>query len=121
MVVNVLLAAVLATNFFEPVANWLEGMMAEIDRSTQQHGATAQAAAFMTLLKGLADYLSKNEPQRLDAMFGQMGRAAGRLSAEAMLKLLDQRNRPEAMAGSIDVAGAVMERMTDESVSHLHP
>ena len=47
-------------------------------------------------------------------MFGQMGRAAGQLSAEAMLKLLDQRNRPEAMVGSINVAGAVMERMSDD-------
>ena len=97
----------------------LQELMAEIDRSTEQHGATAQAAAFMTLLKGLAEYLSKTEPQRLDALFGHMGRAAGQLSAEAMLKLLDQRNRPEAMVGSINVPGAVMERMTDESVSHF--
>ena len=97
----------------------LQEMMAEIDRSTEQHGATAQAAAFMTLLKGLAEYLSKTEPQRLDAMFGHMGRAAGQLSAEAMLKLLDQRHRQEAMVGSINVPGAVMERMTDESVSHF--
>ena len=97
----------------------LQEMIAEIDRSTRQHGATAQAAAFMTLLKGLAEYLSKTEPQRLEGMFGQMGRAAGQLSAEAMLKVLDQRNRPEAMVGPIDVAGAVMERMSDESVSHF--
>ena len=97
----------------------LQEMIAEIDRATEQHGATAQAAAFMTLLKGLAEYLSKTEPQRLDALFGHMGRAAGQLSAEAMLKLLDQRNRQEALVGSINVPGAVMERMTDESVSHF--
>ena len=97
----------------------LQEMMAEIERSSEQHGASAQAAAFMTLLKGLAEYLARTEPQRLDAMFGQMGRAAGQLSAEAMLKLLDHRNRPEGMVGSIDVSGAVMERMTDESVSHF--
>src|SRR5829696_427430 len=32
----------------------LKDLMAQIDRSTAQHGADAQAAAFLTLLKGLA-------------------------------------------------------------------
>jgi hypothetical protein len=97
----------------------LRELMTEIDSSTEQHGATAQAAAFMTLLKGLTEHLSKTEPQRLDVLFNQMGSAAGRLSAEAMLELLDQRNRQKVMVGSINVAGAVTERMTDESVSHF--
>ena len=52
-------------------------------------------------------------------MFGEMGRAAGQLSAEAMLRLLDQRNRPEAMVGTINVPGAVMDRMGDDVVSHF--
>jgi hypothetical protein len=94
--------------------------MAEIDQSVSPHGgADAQAAVFLTLMKGLAEYLAKHEPQRLDTMFGNMGEAAGQLSAEAMLKLLDQRNRQEAMVGSINVPGAVMERMSDESISHF--
>jgi hypothetical protein len=97
----------------------LKDLMAQIDRSTAEHGADAQAAAFLTLLKGLTEYLSRNDPGHLDATFGHMGRAAGQLSAEAMLKLLDQRNRQEVMVGSINVPGAVMERMTDESVSHF--
>jgi hypothetical protein len=36
-----------------------------------------------------------------------------------MLKLLDQRNRPEAMAGTINVPGSVVDRMSDEAVSHF--
>jgi hypothetical protein len=97
----------------------LQELMTTIERSTEQHGASAQAAAFMTLLKGLTEHLAKTDPHRLESVFGQMGRAAGQLSAEAMLKLLDQRNRQEATVGSINVAGAVVERMTDESVSHF--
>ena len=36
-----------------------------------------------------------------------------------MLKLLDMRNRPEAMVGSTDVARAVTDRMDDQSLSHF--
>jgi hypothetical protein len=97
----------------------LHELMAEIDHSVSEHGADAQAAVFLTLMKGLTEYLAKHEPQRLDTMFGSMGQAAGQLSAEAMLKLLDQRNRQEAMVGSINVPGAVMDRMSDESISHF--
>ena len=50
-----------------------------------------------------------------------MGRAAGHLSAEAMLKLLDLRNRPEAMVGSVDVTRAVIDRMDDQSLSISSP
>ena len=48
-----------------------------------------------------------------------MGRAAGELSAETMLRLLDQRNRQEAMVGTINVAGAVIDRMGDDAVAHF--
>ena len=65
----------------------LQEMMAEIDRSTEQHGATAQVAAFMTLLKGLAEYLSKTEPRaarRVVRPHGARGRPVVRRSdAEA--------------------------------------
>ena len=97
----------------------LQELMAELGRSSEQHGASAQAAAFMTLLKGVAEYLARTEPHRLDGLFTQMGRVAGQLSAEAMLKLLDYRNRQDAMVGPINVPGAVMDRMDDQAVSHF--
>jgi hypothetical protein len=97
----------------------LQELMAELDRASEQHGASAQAAAFMTLLKGLAEHLAKTEPHRIDSLFTQMGRVAGQLSAEAMLKLLDHRHRQDAMVGSINVPGAVMDRMDDQAVSHF--
>ena len=97
----------------------LTDLMAELDKASAKHGADAQAAVFLTLARGLAEWLSKNDPARLDTMFGEMGQAAGQLSAEAMLRLLDQRAKPEAMVGTIDVAGAVIDRMDDGSVSHF--
>lgn len=97
----------------------LQELMTHIEESSTQHGVDAPAATFLTLLKGLTEYLAKNDPRRLESMFGNMGRAAGQLSAEAMLKLLDQRKRPDGTVGSIDVAGEVTERMNDESLSHF--
>ena len=100
-------------------AGRLQELMAEIERSSVQHGADMHAAAFLTLLKGLAEYLAKTDPGGLEPMFGHMGNAAGQLSADAMLKLLDQRNRQEVMVGSINVPGAVTERMGDAAVAHF--
>jgi HEAT repeat protein len=97
----------------------LAELMSQIEEQSAQHGADAQAAAFLTLLKGLTEYLSKTNPHKLEPIFGNMGRAAGHLSAEAMLKLLDLRNRPEAMVGSVDVTRAVIDRMDDHALSHF--
>jgi hypothetical protein len=96
-----------------------DAMMTKLNEATAQHGAVGQAAAFLNLLRGVTEWLARNDPQRLDTMFGQMGHAAGRLSAEAMLSLLDQRNRPDAVVGTINVAGAVVDRMEDASVAHF--
>ena len=97
----------------------LKALMAQIDQQSSPHGVDAHAAAFLTLLKGLTEYLSATNPHRLEPMFGSMGRAAGELSADVMMKLLDLRNRGDAMAGTINVAGAVTERMDDQSLSHF--
>jgi hypothetical protein len=79
-------------------------------------GTDAGAAAFLRLLRGLTEWAARAEPERLEGLFKQMGQAAGRLSADAMLGLLAQRQRPEAMAGTVDVASAVVDRMSDSSV-----
>ncbi|MGH9370703.1 MAG: hypothetical protein ACRD15_04150, partial [Vicinamibacterales bacterium] len=97
----------------------LDAMMAQLQSGPEPHGVAAAAAAFLNLLRGLTEWLARNEPQRLDSMFGDMAHAAGRLSAEAMLSLLDQRNRPENKVGPIDVAGAVVDRMEDASMAQF--
>ncbi|MGH9310450.1 MAG: HEAT repeat domain-containing protein [Vicinamibacterales bacterium] len=97
----------------------LQALMEQLQAATERHGTTMEAAAFLNLLRGLTEWLTRNDPQQLEPMFTQMGEAAGRLSAEAMLSLLDQRQRPEAMIGATNVAGAVVERMDDEALAHF--
>ena len=94
----------------------LNELMAQLDKRTDEQGVDIKTAAFLSLLRGLAEYLSRTSPDRLEPMFRQMGQAAGSLSAEGMLNLLAQRTRPEAMCGSINVVGAVTDRMSDGSV-----
>jgi HEAT repeat protein len=94
----------------------LQALMEKLERATAGQGSEVATAAFLSLLRGLADYVSRTAPQTLDTVFRQMGRAAGRLSAEGMLQLLAQRTRPEARSGDIDVVGAVVDRMGDEAV-----
>ena len=71
------------------------------------------------LLKGLADYVARTTPEQLEGIFKQMGHAAGRLSADSMLALLEQREKPDAMVGNIDVVRAVADRMSDQSVAQF--
>lgn len=92
----------------------LDALMASLDAA--EIGGDAKTAAFLSLLRGLAEHVGKTSPDRLESVFKQMGHAAGRLSAEGMLNLLAQRTKPEAMAGSINVVGAVTDRMSDGSV-----
>jgi hypothetical protein len=94
----------------------LDALMKQLDEATAQKGVDAKTAAFLNLLRGLAEYASRHDPTRLDSIFRNMSHAAGRLSADGMLSLLAQRGRPEAVSGEINVAGAVIERMTDQSV-----
>src|SRR5688572_15078987 len=75
----------------------LDDLMSQLEKASAKHDADTHAAVFLTLIRGLAEWLSTNDPSRLDTMLGQMGQVAGRLSADAMLKLLDQRAKPESM------------------------
>jgi hypothetical protein len=94
----------------------LQALMAKLESATAGQGSEVATAAFLSLLKGLADYVSRTSPQTLDTVFRQMGRAAGRLSAEGMLQLLAQRTRPDAESSGVNVVGAVVDRMSDEAV-----
>ncbi len=97
----------------------LDALMKQLETATAQQNVDARTAAFLNLLRGLAEYASRHDPTRLDSIFRNMSRAAGRLSADGMLSLLAQRQRPEAVSGAINVVGAVVERMTDESVAQF--
>lgn len=94
----------------------LEALMEQLEARTADQGIDARTAAFLDLVRRLAEYVGRTEPERLDPVLRQVGQAAGRLTADGMLDLLARRTKPEAMAGSLDVAAAVVDRMSDQTV-----
>ena len=92
-------------------------LMDELEKHTEHSPSAVRAGAFLKILRGLAEYVGRTSPAQLDHTLRQMGLAAGRLPAEAMLELLLHRKQPDAMAGSVDVVNAMMDRMSDGAVA----
>lgn len=96
----------------------LEALMTRLEAPGAGQGASTAAAAFLSLLQGLTEWLAAHEPGRVDPVVGRMARAAGHLSADAMIALLGLRNRSDAgEAGS--AARSVLARMDDSTVAHF--
>jgi hypothetical protein len=93
--------------------------MAAIEKGTEAAAGSVRIDAFVNLLKSLAEYVGRTNPGHLDQTLRQAGTAAGRLSAEAMLELLMRRGQPEAMAGTVDVVNATVQRLSDGTVSQF--
>ena len=94
-------------------------LMEQLETRTEGAPAAVRVDAFLNILRGLAEYVSRTNPGQLDHTLRQVGTAAGRLSADAMLELLLRRTRPEAMAGSVDVVSAMVHRMSDSAVAQF--
>ena len=77
------------------------------------------AAAFLALLRGLADWIARHEPEKLEPVFQRASQAAGRLSADSMLSLLALRQPGDHPSQDLDVATAVVDRMNDATVSQF--
>lgn len=97
----------------------LAALMQALEKRTENTPGAVRVGAFVNLLRGLAEYVGKTNPGQLDQTLRQVGQAAGRLSAEAMLELLLRRAQPEAMAGSVDVVTAMVHRMSDGAVAEF--
>jgi HEAT repeat protein len=95
----------------------LAALMQQLEKRTENTPGEVRVTAFVKLLRGLAEYVGRTNPAQLDKALRDVGQAAGRLSAEAMLELLLRRSKPEAMAGSVDVVTAMVERMSDGAVA----
>ena len=97
----------------------LEQMMQTLEQTASRspQGVELQTAALLNIVRGLVDYVGRTDPQQLNTIFEQFGRGARHLSVEAMIALLAERKRPEAMAGSVNVVSALIESMSDESVA----
>jgi hypothetical protein len=94
-------------------------LMTQLEAATAEGGIDVKTAALLNLLRGVAEYVARTNPKQLDGVFKQVGQAAGHFSTDSMVTLLAQRDRPEAMAGPINVVGAVTDRMTDASVAQF--
>jgi len=97
----------------------LQELMQQLEQTAAKspQGVELQTAALLNMVRGLVDYVSRTEPQQLNSVFEQFGRGARHLSVEAMIALLAERKRPEAMAGSVNVVSALIESMSDSSVA----
>jgi HEAT repeat protein len=97
----------------------LQQLMDELEKTAAKSpkGVELQTAALLNIVRGLVDYVSRTEPHKLNDVFEQFGRGARHLSVEAMIALLSERKRPEAMAGSVNVVSALIESMNDSSVA----
>jgi hypothetical protein len=97
----------------------LAGLMAALEKRTENTPGAVRIDAFVNLLRGLAEYVGKTNPAQLDQTLRQIGGVAGRLSAESMLELLLRRGQPESMAGNVDVVNAMVHRLTDGTVAQF--
>jgi HEAT repeat protein len=97
----------------------LKQLMAQLETATASGGVEAKTAAFLNLLRNLTEHLTKSSPEQLETVLKQMGDVAGGFSLDTMMAVLAERERPQAVAGSVDVVSAMTERMSDQAVSHF--
>jgi hypothetical protein len=97
----------------------LEELLTQLEQTAAKgsQGLELQTSAFLTLVRGLVDYVSRTNPKQLNSVFEHLGQGARHFSVEAMISLLAERKRPEAMAGSVNVVSALIESMGDASIA----
>jgi HEAT repeat protein len=95
----------------------LAALAERLEQSAAEHGAEKHAALLLKLLRGLAEFLSRAQPDQLEPVLQKMAGVAGQLSPEAMLSLLKERQTDNALAGKVDVVDAVVDRMGDATIA----
>jgi hypothetical protein len=93
----------------------LSELAGRIDEGAADGGTRAQAQALLRLLRLMARAVLDSEPERLDSVMSNAASAASRLSPEVMLEILTQRY--QTPQGSIDVVGAMVDRMSDQTIA----
>lgn len=102
----------------------LNDLMEQLEEAATQGAAgpgsfDVRTAAFLSLLRGVAEHVAKHSPEQLGGVLHHLSQAAGRLTAGGMSRFLATRNQPEAVAGGVNVVTAVVDNMTDRSVAHF--
>jgi hypothetical protein len=97
----------------------LNELMTKLEETAGAGAFDVRTAAFLSLLRGVADHVATAHPEQLGSVLQHLSQAAGRLSAGGMSSLLATRDRPEAVAGGVNVVAAVAEKISDASVAHF--
>jgi HEAT repeat protein len=100
----------------------LDELMEQLEMAAAGDGTGSfdrKTAAFLSVLRGVAEHVAQHSPDRLAGVLQQLSQAAARLSAGGMTRLLATRDQPEAVAGGVNVVTAVVDNMTDKSVAHF--
>ena len=94
----------------------LPALVERLELRLAGQSAETKSAAFLNLLRRVAEQVQEQHPDQLDPVFTQLARATAGLPAETVAGLLRERDSPEAIAGGLNVVGAVVERMSDELI-----
>ena len=97
----------------------LEELTAKLQERVADGGAAAQSTAVQRMLRTAVGVLAGSTPQETEAAFKNMATVAGRLSPDVLLNLLEHRDSPEVMAGSVNVVNVVAQRMEDSDITRL--
>jgi hypothetical protein len=97
----------------------LRKLMTELEEAAGKGGAEAKAAAIMSLLRGLVEYVSRTSPDQLEHVFKKVATAAGAFSAETMAELLAQAEKPGAVTGTTNIVEAMTSRMSDTTIAQF--
>jgi hypothetical protein len=76
-------------------------------------------AAVLRELRAAAQLTWTTQPEQFDDVFRRAAAVGEYLSAGIMAGLLERRGTPDAMVGTLDVVGALIERMPDATVSQF--
>lgn len=97
----------------------LDELMERLEKAAGEGGVDRRTAAFLSLLRGVAEHVATHDPAQLAGVLQHLSQAAARLSAGGMSTFLATRDRPEAVAGGVNVVSAVVENISDQSVAHF--
>jgi hypothetical protein len=81
--------------------------------------AETKAAAFINLLKRVAEQVTERQPRQFDAVFRQIASQSVALGADTLAGVLRERRSPTVMAAGVNVVEALVERIDDEAIADL--
>jgi HEAT repeat protein/PBS lyase HEAT-like repeat-containing protein len=97
----------------------LDALLKRIEAEANEAPGGAQSAALLRVLAGLTEYVRRAQPEQLDAFLHQMSAAVLRLTDDTVAEFAHSRERPEATIGTMNVVGALIERMGDQQVAEF--